>query len=96
MACHEDQLIPPRLFAAMRQAGPLPIAVPETARDYLAEHHILLERRLAEVNAKAKADALEDVRIRGGELKISPLKAITPERPKWQPNGSTASCHPSA
>lgn len=75
----EDQLIPPALFTAMREAGPLPIAVPETAQQYLAERRVLLERRLAEVNAKAEADALEDVRIRGDELKISPLKAVAPE-----------------
>jgi len=75
----EDQLIPPALFAAMRKAGPLPVAVPATAEEYLAERRALLERRLAEVNAKAVADELQDVRIKGDELKVSPLKAITPE-----------------
>lgn len=75
----EDQLIPPPLFAAMRAAGPLPVAVPDTAEEYLAERRALLDRRLAEVEAKAAADALEDVRIKGGELTISPLKAVTPE-----------------
>jgi TnpA family transposase len=75
----EDQLIPPALFAAMREAGPLPVAVPATAEEYLAERRALLERRMGEINAKAAADALEDVRIKGDELKITPLKAITPE-----------------
>ena len=75
----EDQLIPPPLFAAMRAAGPLPVAVPATAEEYLAERRALLDRRLAEVEAKAAADKLEDVRIKGGELTISPLKAVTPE-----------------
>ena len=75
----EDQLIPPALFAAMREAGPLPVAVPATAEDYLAGRRALLERRLSEVNAKAAADTLEDVRISGGEMKITPLKAVTPE-----------------
>ena len=75
----EDQLIPPALFAAMREAGPLPVAVPATAEEYLAGRRALLERRLGEVNAKAAADTLEDVRISGGEMKITPLKAITPE-----------------
>ncbi len=75
----EDQLIPPALFAAMREAGPLPVAVPATAEEYLAGRRALLERRLKEVNAKAAADTLEDVRISGGEMKITPLKAITPE-----------------
>jgi hypothetical protein len=75
----EDQLIPPALFAAMREAGPLPVAAPATAEEYLAERRALLDRRLAEVEAKAIADRLEEVRIKGGELTISPLKAVTPE-----------------
>lgn len=75
----EDQLIPPPLFAAMREAGPLPVAAPATAAAYLAERKALLSRRLTEVAAKAAADKLQDVRIQGGELKITPLKAATPE-----------------
>lgn len=34
---------------------------------------------MLEVNAKVAADTLEDVQIKAGELKITPLKAITPE-----------------
>lgn len=75
----EDQLIAPALFAAMREARPLPIAAPATAEGYLAERRALLEQRLSEVAAKAVADKLEDVRIKGDELKITPLKAATPE-----------------
>ena len=75
----EDQLIPPALFSAMRESGPLPVAVPATAGEYLAERRALLDRRMGEVNAKAAADTLEDVRIKDGEMKITPLKAITPE-----------------
>jgi TnpA family transposase len=75
----EDQLIAPALFTAMREAGPLPVAAPATAEAYLAGRRALLARRLAEVEAKAAADRLEDVRITDGELKITPLKAITPE-----------------
>jgi hypothetical protein len=75
----EDQLIGPALFAAMREAGPLPVAAPATAGEYLAERRALLDRRLCEVAAKAAADKLEDVRINGDGLKITPLKAVTPE-----------------
>ena len=39
----------------------------------------MLARRLAEVEAKAADDRLEDVRITDGELKVTPLKAVTPE-----------------
>lgn len=75
----EDQLIPPALFNAMRAAGPLPVAVPATAEEYLAERRALLDRRLADVAAKAAANALEDVTIKDSEMKITPLKAVTPE-----------------
>ena len=75
----EDQLISPALFTAMQEAGPLPVAVPATAEEYLAERRILLGRRLAEVAAKAASDRLEDVQIKNGEMKITPLKAITPD-----------------
>ncbi len=63
----------------MCEAGPLPVAAPATAATYLAERKALLERRLNEVAAKAAADKLQDVRIQGEELKITPLKAATPE-----------------
>jgi len=69
----EDQLISPALFTAMRAAGPLPVAAPATAADYLAERRALLDRRLADVATKAAAAALEDVRIKGDDMKISPL-----------------------
>jgi TnpA family transposase len=75
----EDQLIPPAVFTAMREAGPLPVAVPATAEEYLANRRTLLDRRLSEVAAKAAADALEDVTIKDGEIKVTPLKAVTPE-----------------
>jgi len=75
----EDQLIPPAVFTTMREAGPLPVAVPATAEEYLANRRTLLDRRLSEVAAKAAADALEDVTIKDGEIKVTPLKAVTPE-----------------
>ena len=75
----EDQLIPPALFAAIREAGPLPVAVPATAEAYLAERRALLDRRLDEITTKAAADCLEDVRITQSGMRISPLKAATPE-----------------
>jgi hypothetical protein len=63
----------------MRQAGPLPVAVPATPEEYLAERRALLDWRLSEVAAKAAADALEDVTIEDGEMKVTPLKAVTPK-----------------
>jgi TnpA family transposase len=75
----EDQLIARPLFEAMRAVGPLPLAVPPDAKTYLEAKRVLLEQRLAEVATKAAHDRLQDVRIKGGSLKIAPLKAVTPE-----------------
>ena len=41
-----------------------------------------MEGRLSEIAAKAAADRLDDVQIKGAELKITPLKAATPEEAK--------------
>ena len=45
----------------------------------LAERRALLDQRISDVAAKAAADALEDVTIKDGDMKITPLKAVTPE-----------------
>jgi TnpA family transposase len=75
----EDQLIKPALFQSMRESGPLPVAVPETARIWLDERCDLLTRRLTEVADRAARDDLENVRIEGEKLTITPHKANTPE-----------------
>jgi TnpA family transposase len=75
----EQQLIPGPVFTAMREAGPLPIPAPDSAATWLTERRERLARRLAEVADKAKMDMLEDVQLSAGRLRISPLKAVTPE-----------------
>ena len=75
----EQQLIPARVFAAMRAAGPLPGPAPDTAGAWLTERHDLLARRLAEVGDKAGQGELEDVELSAGKLRISPLRATTPD-----------------
>jgi len=75
----EQQLIPGPVFAAMRAAGPLPVPAPDSAGEWLAERRDLLARRLAEVGRKAELDTLEDVELTGGKLRITPLKAVTPD-----------------
>ncbi|MBN9981031.1 hypothetical protein JND44_14965, partial [Listeria monocytogenes] len=67
------------VFATMRAAGPLPIPAPDTASAWLDERRTRLARRLAEVERKAETDALEDVQLSLGKLRISPLKAVTPD-----------------
>ena len=75
----EDQLLPRPVVRAMRKAGPLPLAVPDDPRAWLADRRTRMAWRMAEVSAKAERDALEDVRLDGGRPRISPLRAITPE-----------------
>ncbi|WP_372399932.1 Tn3 family transposase [Azospirillum sp. HJ39] len=75
----EDQLIPHPLFAAMKEAGPLPVAVPMECDAYLDQRRALLNERLAVIADKAERDRLEDVRLSGTTLKITPLQAVTPE-----------------
>jgi TnpA family transposase len=75
----EDQLMSPTIFRGMRRDGRLPVAVPATAAAYLQERRDRLGRRLAEVADQAEREALSKVRIRGAELKITPLDAVTPE-----------------
>lgn len=75
----EDQLLPKALFTAMREAGPLPVAVSSTAVDYLDESRALLARRMEDVANKAAQGKLKDVRIEGGVLRITPLGPATPE-----------------
>ena len=75
----EQQLIPGPVLATMRAAGPLPIPATDTGGIWLAERRARLVRRLAEVERKAETDALEEVQLSLGRLRISPLKAITPE-----------------
>jgi hypothetical protein len=67
------------LFAAMKEAGPLPVAVPLDSAAWLKLRREILGERLREVADKASRDQLEDVRISGSSLKITPLQAVTPE-----------------
>lgn len=76
----EDQLVPKTLFATMRAAGPLPVAVPGDAAAYLQERRALLEERLRDVDGRAARHMLTDVRMTRAALKIAPLQAVTPER----------------
>jgi TnpA family transposase len=75
----EDQLIPKPVFAAMKQTGRLPVAAPLEPDAWLAERRALLDRRLAEVDARAAADTVPDVRIADGAMRIAPLDAAVPD-----------------
>jgi len=75
----EDQLIAKPLFAAMKEAGPLPVAAPLDCAIHLQQRQDLLNERLRLVADKAGKDLLEEVRLNGSKLKITPLDAVTPE-----------------
>lgn len=93
----EQQLIPSPVFATMRAAGPLPIPAPDTASAWLDERRTRLARRLAQrVERKAETDALEDVQLSLGKLRISPLKAVTPDEADSALRRSTPICPRSA
>src|SRR3546814_6949842 len=63
----------------MREAGPLPVPAPASAAEWLTDRRALLARRLSELKVKVELDALEDVRLSAGRLRISPLKPATPD-----------------
>src|SRR3546814_12292079 len=75
----EQQLIPAPVFAAMREAGPLPVPAPASAAEWLTDRRSLLARLLSELTVKVELDALEDVRLSAGRPRISPLKPATPD-----------------
>jgi hypothetical protein len=56
----EDRLIARPLFAAMKEAGPLPVTIPLDCTSYLAQRRNLLQDRLQAIAAKASQDRLED------------------------------------
>lgn len=75
----DDTLIPRESFAALRAEGPLPVGVPEHPRSWLDTQRAALVDAMADVAARAAAGTLEDVAIENGALKITPLKADTPD-----------------
>ncbi len=74
-----DQLLPKKVFEVMAASGPLPVAIPQSAAEFIGQRKALLRRRMQEVAAKAEQGALADVRISNSGFKITPLNAATPE-----------------
>lgn len=75
----EETLIPRASFAALRAEGPLQVGVPEDPRIWLDAQRTGLAKAMTDVAARAAAGTLEDVAIENGVLKITPLKADTPD-----------------
>lgn len=74
----DDDLLPRPTFAALKAAGPLPLAVAPRFEDHLAERSLRLEEAAAAVAARARAGTLPDIRLDAAGLTITPLRAITP------------------
>jgi TnpA family transposase len=75
----EETLIPRESFTALRAEGPLPVGVPEDPQGWLDAKRAALAEAMADVADRAAAGTLEDVAIEHGVLKITPLKADTPD-----------------
>ena len=75
----DSTLIPKSSFDLLKAQGPLPVAVDPVFSDYLAGRRELLQRDLSVVTDLAKTGGLPDATLVDGELKISPLRADTPE-----------------
>lgn len=71
--------MPAQKFAALKQAGELPLAVAADCDTFLRERLLSLEQQLAAVNRMAQADALPDAIITESGLKITPLTNSVPD-----------------
>lgn len=74
----EERLISEDTLDEMQQAGTLPIAVEPDFEQFIAGRRILLDARLAAVDARARDGLLPDVSIERGVLKIAPIEKSTP------------------
>lgn len=71
-----EQLVSPAKQQAMQDAGTL--TADSDFDRFIEGRRALLDRRLAEIDARAKAGLLRDVRIERGVLKVTPITKSTP------------------
>ena len=74
----EEHLITPEAMRHIQGQGSLPLAIDVDVEHFLAERRDCLDRRLAEIDAKAAADALVDVSVTKGVLKLTPIAKVGP------------------
>lgn len=74
----EERLISTETLNNLQKAGTLPIAVEPDFERFIAGRRVLLDTRLAIVDALAKDGLLPDVSIDRGVLKIAPIQKSTP------------------
>ena len=73
----ESFLIPSDAFVQMQQE-PLPLDIDTDLSSYMAERRQCLQTKMDDVAAKVRNQALPDVSLADGKLRISPLKKNTP------------------
>ena len=74
----DSYLIPPATFAALREKGPLPLAIATGFVSHIKDRRERLNRAIERVTVLARQGELPQVRLDENGLMISPLKAITP------------------
>jgi TnpA family transposase len=78
----EANLIPKPTFDLLKASGSLPVAVNLDGEAWIAERRAALDAELSRVARLAEAEQLQDVDLKSGEVKITPLTAITPDAAK--------------
>lgn len=74
----EDYLLPQADWQALKASGDLPIPIRVDAESYLEDRAEQLHQTMTVVEQGIKKNALPDVRLQDGRLKISPLKSQRP------------------
>src|SRR3546814_5535856 len=74
----DSYLIPPATYAALREKGPLPLAIETDFERHIEERRTRLDTAIEQVTVLARQGELPQVRLDENGLIISPLKAATP------------------
>lgn len=75
----EEYLLPQARFAALHEAGELPLMIDTDGERYLRDRLALLKQKLHEVEGLAAGGELPDAEIAGELLKVKPLSKSVPE-----------------
>ena len=73
----DSYLLPPATFAALRERGPLPLAIDTDFDTFIAGRRARLDTAIEQVTALARQGELPQVRLDADGFVISPLKAET-------------------
>jgi TnpA family transposase len=74
----EERLISKQTFEELQSAGTVPVAVEADFDKFIESRRELLDKRLTQVNGRAKDGLLPGVTIEKGALKITPIEKSTP------------------